>query len=217
MSTKQHQDTNNVYNQNSMGVYNGFQGTLGNFAQQAVANPLASSYFKNQWAQQQAQVNQLAGNQIRNNAQNLRTGGGLLSNARGYSTALMNRAGIGANLMKANAFNGAMNNALNMRNYGAGIMASYNPLQTGQRSTSYQTGAGTWAGPLVGAALNIAAPGLGSMMSGGSFMGGMRSAFGAPSSGQMQTPQAPQATPYQMNPQMSAQMNPFQQYAPQYN
>jgi hypothetical protein len=217
MSTKQHQDTDNVYNQGSMNQYNSFQGALGNFARSAVANPLASSYFKNQWAQQQAQVNQLAGNQIRNNAQNLRTGGGLLGNAPGVSAAMMNRAGIGTNLMKGNAFNGALNNALNMRNYGAGIMASYNPLQTGQRSTSYSTGAGTWAGPLIGAAMNIAAPGIGGMLSGAGFMGGMKSAFGggAPTSGAMTAPSG--GGGFQMSPQMSAQMNPFQQYAPAYN
>jgi hypothetical protein len=215
MSTKQHQDTDNVYNKGSMSTYDSFQGALGNFARQAVANPLASSYFKNQWSQQQAQVNQLAGNQIRNNVQNLRTGGGLLGNAPGVSAAMMNRAGIGANLMRGNAFNGALNNALNTRNYGVGIMQSYNPLQTGQRSTSYQSGAGTWAGPLMGAALSIAAPGIGGLLGGKGFMGGMKAAFGgggAGGAGQMQAPQQ-----YQMNPQMASQMNPFQQFAPQYN
>ena len=178
MSTKSHTDTSNVYNQGSMKAYNAFQPNLMSYYMQALNNPLGTSYFKNQLAQQQAQVRQLQGNAVRNTLQNARAGGGILSNSAGFTSALLNRQAIGGNLMQANAFNSALNNALNTRNWAAGAMASYQPLQTGQNSVQYKSGVGTWLGPIAGMATNLLMPGIGGMMSGAGFMGGMRGAYG---------------------------------------
>jgi hypothetical protein len=195
MSTKTTTDTTNQYNRSAMGNYNMFQGLLGANVAQMVNNPLGSTFFKNQLSQQLAQSRQIATRSNSNVLQNLRAGGGVLSNSGGLTAAMLGRNQIGNNVMSSNAFNSALNTALNNRNVGMMSMQSYQPLQTGQNSTQTTGGLGTWLPQLAGAALGMVAPGLGSMMGGGSFSSGYKqpaapSYTPAPSSGSMPNPWA---------------------------
>lgn len=177
MSTKNQTTTTNAYNPGGMSAYNAFQPQLQSSLMQMAQNPLGNSYFQHQLAQQQAASQQIGQRNVSNSIQNLRTGGGILSNARGYSNAMINRNNIGNSGMQANAFNSAMNTSLMNRNMALSSMQAYQPLQTGQTSVQQQTGAGTWLTPLIGAAANMFMPALGKALSGGG--GGNISAQGA--------------------------------------
>lgn len=189
MSTKNTTQTTNAYNPSSMGNYNAFQGQTLNSLMQMVNNPLGNSYFQNQLAQQQGVSNQIGQRNNSNLLQNMRAGGGILSNSVGFAAGALNRNNVGNSMMQGNAFNSALNSALNNRSIASASMAAYQPLQTGQTSTQSQTGLGTWLPQLLGAAggaaMNLAAPGLGSMMGGGSFSSGYRGGGGSmpPASG----------------------------------
>lgn len=178
MSTKTTNTSTNQYNQSSMGTYNAFQPQLMGSLMQMVNNPLGSSYFQNQLAQQQAASRQIGQRSNANALQNLRTGGGILSNAGGFAAGMLNRNQNANNGMQANAFNTALNSALQNRNFALASMQAYQPLQTGQTSTQQQSGLGTWLPQLLGAGLGMAMPGIGGMMAGTGFMSGYRNSSG---------------------------------------
>jgi hypothetical protein len=207
MPTTNSTNTSNQYNPASMNAYNAFTGaTMGNLMSMA-SNPLGSSYFQNQLAQQKGQSQQVGQRNQSNLLQNMRTGGGILSNSGGFMNAQLQRNNIANSGMQSNAFNSAMNSALQNRTAAQMSMAAYQPLQTGQNSTSSTGGLGTWLPQVAGAALSMAAPGLGSMMGGGSFSAGYSPSGGgsmARSSGSM----APQLGNLSMGP-APAMMNPY--------
>ena len=164
MPTKNTTTSTNSYNPSSMGNYNAFQGQLNNSLMQMVQNPLGSSSFKNQLAQQQGVSNQIAQRSNANVLRNVRTGGGVLSNSSGYMGGLLARNQLTNSVMQGNAFNSSLNNALNTRNQGLSAMQAYQPLQTGQTSVQQQSGVGTWLPQVAGAAMNMLAPGLRCML-----------------------------------------------------
>lgn len=172
MSQKTTTQTTNAYNQAAYGAYNAFQPQLMSSWLQMSQNPLGNSFFQHQLAQQQSAANQINQRSVSNSLQNLRAGGGILSNAGGLTAAMLTRNNIAGSNLQANAFNSALNSSLQNRNSALSSMAAYQPLQTGQTSTQTQGGLGSWLGPIAGAALNFAAPGLGSMLGGGSFSSG---------------------------------------------
>lgn len=193
MSTKTTTDSTNQYNSSSMGTYNSFQPQIGSTLMQMVQNPLGNSYFQNQLAQQQSAGNQIAARNNTNLLRNMRTGGGILSNSGGFMAGSLNRNNIAASGMQANAFNSALNSALANRSTALMAMQAYQPLQTGQTSTQTQSGLGTWLPQVAGAALNMAMPGIGSMLGGGSFGAGYK----------------PAASPSFSPPSTSGSMNPY--------
>ena len=172
MGTTTNTNTSNQYNPASINAYNTFQPQLMSTLQQMAMNPLGNSFFQHQLAQQQMAGQQLSQRNISNSLQNARTGGGILSNSGGFTQALMARNNVAASGIQSNAFNSAMNQALQNRNSALVSMQSYQPLQTGQKTSQSTGGVGTWLGPIAGAAMNMMAPGVGSMLGGGTFKGG---------------------------------------------
>lgn len=174
MGTKTTTTSTNQYNNGSMNTYNAFQPRLGSTLMSMVQNPLGNSYFQNQLAQAQAASRQIANRNNTNAIRNMRTGGGILSNAGGFAAGMLNRNNLAASNMQANAFNSALNSALSNRGMAMTAMEAYQPLQTGQTSTQQTGGLGTWLPQVAGMAMNALMPGLGSMMGGGSFSSGYR-------------------------------------------
>ena len=166
----------NQYNGAANATYNAFQPQIMSQLSAMVQNPLGSTYFQNQLAQQKTVANQISQRNQTNSLENLKTGGGILSNAGGYVNSLVNRNNIQGSNLQSNAFNSALNSALQNRNMALMSMQTYQPLQTG--STSSTSGLGTWLPQVAGMAMNMVAPGLGSMMGGGSFSGGYQSQGG---------------------------------------
>lgn len=186
-------DTTNAYNPNALNTYNAFQPQILSSQMQMAANPLGSTYFQNQLAQQQKNSAQVGQRNMSNLIQNTRAGGGILSNSAGFMGAQVQRGALSNSLMQSNAFNSSMNNALSNRSMALASMQAYQPLQTGQSTTT--SGTGTWLPQVAGMAMNMLAPGLGSMMGGGGFSGGYKANPGvspasspAPSSGMMSNP-----------------------------
>jgi hypothetical protein len=192
MGTKQQTNTSNQYNQAGMTAYNSFQPQLMSSLLQMSQNPLGNSYFQNQLAQQQAQSQQIGQRSTSNALQNLRTGGGVLSNSGGFTAAMVNRNNIANSGMQANAFNSSLNSALSNRNMALASMQAYQPLQTGQQSTQTTSGLGTWLPQLAGAAAGAFMPGIGSMLGGASFSSGYGGAgqLGGSAAGAMGMPPA---------------------------
>ena len=190
MSTKS--TSTNQYNAAAMGNYNAFQGSIGSQLMQMAQNPLGNSYFQHQLAQQQAAAQQINQRSQSNSLQNLRTGGGILSNSGGVTASLINRNQMQGSALQSNAFNTAMNSALQNRNMALMSMESYQPLQTG--STTSTSGLGTWLPQVAGMAMNMVAPGLDSMMAGNGFSagyGGGSNPYSARSLAQAPIPQVP--------------------------
>lgn len=164
------QTTANNYNGSSYGTYNAFQPQIQSSLMQMATNPLGSSYFQNQLAQNQQNAVQIGQRNISNSVQNMRTGGGILSSSGGFANALLARNTLGASNMQSNAFNSSLNSALSNRNTATMAMQAYQPLQTGQ--TQSTGGLGTWLPQVAGAAMNMLMPGVGSMLGGSSFSAG---------------------------------------------
>jgi hypothetical protein len=156
MSSKNTTTTSNQYNPNAMQAYNTFQPQLQTSLMQMAQNPLGSSYFQHQLSQQQATAHQVNQRSQTNMLQNMRTGGGILSNSGGFMNAALNRNMIAGSGMQSNAFNSALNQALSNRNAALSSMQGYQPLQTGQTSVSGKSGAGTWVGPALGVVGGVA-------------------------------------------------------------
>lgn len=176
MSTKTSTNTQNQYNPAGMGTYNAFQPVLQRQLLQMAQNPLSSSYFQNALAQMRGSANALGARNMKNTLQNARTGGGLLSNSGAFSQALTNQTMLNNSQLQSNAFNSALSNALQNRNWALSSMESYQPLQTGQNSTQTTGGLGTWLPQLAGAAIGgLSGMGgfgaLGSMFKGASPLG----------------------------------------------
>ena len=192
MPTKNVTQSTNAYNTSANSNYNMFQGSIGNNLMQMVNNPLGNSFFKNQLAQQQGLNNQISQRSNSNLLQNMRAGGGVLSNSAGFMAGALNRNQQTNNMMQGNAFNSALNQALTSRNMGLASMQAYQPLQTGQTSTQTQSGLGTWLPQVAGMALGAATGGLFGGM-GGSGGGGGASFMPSqiPSSYQAQNSLAP--------------------------
>lgn len=189
MGTKTTTDTSNQYNSSAMGTYNAFQPQVQSSLMQMSQNPLGNSYFQHQLAQQQAASQQIGARNNTNAIRNMRAGGGVLSNSGGFSTAMLNRNNIASSGMQANAFNGAVNTALQNRNVSLAAMQAYQPLQTGQNSTQTTGGLGTWLPQLAGAAIGAAGDVMTGGMSGAGGGGGLMSMFhqgsSTPASGYM--------------------------------
>ena len=194
MSTKTTTDSTNQYNTAANTTYNAFQPQIMSQLMQMAQNPLGNSYFQHQLAQQQAAAQQINQRSQSNSLQNLRTGGGVLSNSGGVVASLINRNQMQGSALQSNAFNSAMNSALQNRNMALMSMQSYQPLQTGSTTTQSTSGLGTWLPQVAGMAMNMVAPGLGSMMGGNSFSagyGGSPNPYSARSLAQAPIPQAP--------------------------
>jgi len=151
--------TTNAYNPAAYKTYNAFQPMLGSQLTQMALNPLGSSFFQNQLAQLQKTGQQLGRRNISNLTQNAKAGGNVFGNAGNFLRAQLQRGGIANSLTQSNAFNSAMNNALAMRQFALGSMQGYQPLQTGEQS--HTGGFGTWATPILGAAVSLATQGKG--------------------------------------------------------
>ncbi|CAN5950537.1 unnamed protein product [Sphagnum jensenii] len=177
MSNKTTTQTNtaNQYSQSGMNNYNAFQGTLMNNLSNYAQNPLASSFFQNQLGMAQNNASQIGQRNMSNITNNLRTGGGLLGNSGSFMQSQINRAAGQNSANQSNAFNTTLNSALQNRQWATSAMEAYQPLQTGQNTNQTQTqsmGLGSILGSLGGLGLNLAMPGLNSMLGGGSFSGG---------------------------------------------
>jgi len=173
MSNKTTTDTSNNYNQAGMANYNSFQSSLGSGLSNYASNPLSSSFFNQQLGMAQNNASAISQRNMSNVTNNLRTGGGLLGNSGSFLQSQINRAGLQGSGMQSNAFNGTLNSALANRKWALSSMQNYQPLQTGQSTTqTTQQGLGSILGSVAGAALNFAAPGLGSLLGGGTFSGG---------------------------------------------
>jgi hypothetical protein len=173
MSNKTTTDTANSYNSGAMSNYNSFQGQLGNILPSLASNPLNSSYFNQQLSQSMGAANQIGQRNMSNSLSNLQTGGGLLSNAPGYTQSLVQKNMLANSSMDSSAFNSSLSSALNTRNYALQAMQGYSPLQTGQNTSQQQTqGWGSIAGSLAGVGLSAAMPGISSMLGGASFSDG---------------------------------------------
>lgn len=178
MGTKTTTQSTNQYNTSANNAYNTFQPQLMSQLMQMAQNPLGNSYFQHQLAQQQAAAQQINQRSQSNSLQNLRTGGGVLSNSGGVAASLINRNQMQGSALQSNAFNTAMNSALQNRNMALMSMQQYQPLQTGNNTTQSTSGLGTWLPQVAGMAMNMFAPGLDSMMGGGSFSGGYKNQGG---------------------------------------
>jgi hypothetical protein len=173
MSSKTTTTTSNQYNNGAMGNYNMFQGQLGNSLMQMANNPLTSSFFNQQYGMARAQASQVGQRNMSNILNNVKTGGGILGNSGSFLQSQINRASLGNSVLGSNAFNTSLNGALSSRNFALAGMEGYTPLQTGQTTTQQQSqGWGSILGSIAGMGLNMAMPGLGSMLGGGSFSGG---------------------------------------------
>jgi hypothetical protein len=180
MSNKTTTNTANQYNPAGMSNYNSFQPTLASGLSNYAQNPLASSFFNTQNATAQANVSNINQRNMSNVTNNLRTGGGLLGNSGSFMQSQINRAGLQGSANSSQAFNSTLNSALTNRQWALSSMQQYQPLQTGANTTQTQTqGLGSILGQVAGIGLNMAMPGLGSMLGGGSFSGGYGSGGGA--------------------------------------
>src|SRR6266702_7946530 len=112
MTTKNKTTTSNQYNASGMNAYNAFQPTIQSNLMQEVNNPFGSTNFKNQLAQMYGQSRQIAQRSNTNLLQNMKAGGGILSNAGGFVAGALNRNQNSNNVMQGNVFNSAVNNAL---------------------------------------------------------------------------------------------------------
>jgi len=173
MSNKTTTNTANQYSPAGLSNYNSFQGTLASGLNQYASNPLASSFFNQQLGMAQKNASAIGQRNISNVTSNLRTGGGLLGNSGSFMQSQINRAGLQNSANQSNAFNSTLNSALANRQWALSSMQNYQPLQTGQNSTqTQQQGLGSILGQVAGVGLNMAAPGLGSLLGGGTFSGG---------------------------------------------
>jgi hypothetical protein len=173
VSSKTTTNTANQYSASGMSNYNNFQGTLGSMLNQYAQNPLGSSFFNQQYQSSLNNANSQGTRNMQNLTSNLRTGGGLLGNSGSFMQSQVNRVGANNTAMQAGAFNSSLGSALQNRQWALSSMQNYQPLQTGQNSTQTQTqGLGSILGQVAGMGLNMAMPGLGSMLGGGTFSGG---------------------------------------------
>jgi hypothetical protein len=132
--------------------------------------------FQNQLAQNQQQAQQIGRRNILNTTSNLRAGGGVLGNASGFVGGMLQRASLSNSAMQGNAFNTAVNSALSNRNSALMAMQAYQPLQTGQSTTT--GGLGTWLPQVAGIAANALMPGIGGMLAGTGFSSGYKGGGG---------------------------------------
>jgi hypothetical protein len=175
MSDKTTTNTTNQYNPSGMANYNSFQGSLASGLNSYAMNPLASSFFNQQNAMTQNNASQQNQRNISNTLSNVRTGGGLLGNSGSFLQAQTNRANLQGSANSSTAFNSTLNSALTNRQWALSSMQAYQPLQTGQTSVqTQQKGLGSILGSIAGIGLNMALPGLGSVLGGGSFSGGYK-------------------------------------------
>lgn len=179
MSNKTTTDTTtaNQYNAGGMSNYNQFQGTLGTMLSQYAQNPLGSSFFNQQANMTNNNSAQIGQRNIANVTSNARTGGGLLGNSGSFMQAGINKANLNTSATQSQGWNAALGSALSTRNSALGAMEAYSPLQTGQNSNQTQTttqGLGSILGSVAGIGLNMAMPGIGSMLGGAGFSDGYK-------------------------------------------
>jgi hypothetical protein len=148
-------NTTNAFNSNGMNAYNQMQPQLLQQLQQLAQNPLGSSFFQQQLGMANKNAAQIGQRNLTNVQSNLKTGGGLLSNAGSWLQGQTNNAMLGNSTNQSNAFMSTLNNSLSQRNFALQSMQSYRPLQTGQ--SSYTSGVGSWLPQAAGAVLNAGA------------------------------------------------------------
>ena len=202
MGTTTTTQSTNQYNPAANTAYNAFQPQIMSQLMQMAQNPLGNSYFQHQLAQQQSAAQQINQRSQSNSLQNLRTGGGVLSNSGGVVASLINRNQMQGSALQSNAFNTAMNSALQNRNMALMSMESYQPLQTGNTTTQSTGGLGTWLPQLAGAALGGISGGLTGGLAGafGGAASGMSGNFQSGGNGSMQQRPAPQqSNPWAQN------------------
>jgi hypothetical protein len=111
----------------------------------------------------------------------------LLGNSGSFMQAGINRANLAGSAMQSQGWNSALGSALSTRNSALSAMEGYTPLQTGQISnqsgtsnstTMQQQGLGSILGSVAGIGLNLAMPGIGSLLGGSSFGAGYGSGNG---------------------------------------
>lgn len=175
MSSKTTTDTSNQYSAGGMANYNSFQPQIASNLTNYAQNPLSSSFFNQQLGMAQSNASAINQRNIGNVTKNLRTGGGLLGNSGSFLQSQLNRANLQGSANSSTAFNTTLNSALNNRLLATTSMQQYQPLQTGQSTTqTQQQGWGSILGEVAGMGLNMVAPGLGSLLGGGSFSGGYK-------------------------------------------
>lgn len=176
MSQKTTTDTTNNYNKNAMGNYNSFQTQLGSGLSQMLSNPLGNSFFNQQYQAGLGNAQALTQRNMSNILANQKTGGGFLgTNGGAFQQAQLNKAMLNGSTMQANAFNSALGSSLQNRNYALSAMEGYNPLQTGATTTQQtSSGVGGVLGSLASVGLNMAMPGVGSMLGGAAFSDGYK-------------------------------------------
>ncbi len=216
MSTKTNTNSTNQYDTSALNAYNAFQPQIMSQLMQMAQNPLGNSYFQHQLAQQQAAAQQINQRSQSNSLQNLRTGGGVLSNSGGIVASLINRNQMQGSALQSNAFNTAMNSALQNRNSALQSMQSYQPLQTGSSAAQSTNGTGTWLPQTAGMTINMMSPGVNSMMGGNGFSAGYQQnggPYSQQSLAQAPIPQVPMSMFNQMNQMsmLSQMMNQQQQ------
>jgi hypothetical protein len=172
MSTKTNTSTTNTYNQAGMNAYNSMIPGMSSTINSLMNSPLNNSMFSNQLAQAQGSASQVNQRNIGNTMNNLKTGGGLIGQAGGYSTAALNTAMLSGSTNSSNAFNSTLNSALSNRNYALGAAENFSPLQTGANTTQTKSGLGTWLPQVAGAALGGLTGGLGAGLGSSLFGGG---------------------------------------------
>lgn len=210
MSTKTNTNTQNSYNAAGMSAYNSMIPQLQGNLQAMASAPLNNSMFGNQLAQSQQSASQIGQRNMSNIAANTRAGGGLLSGAGGFTSAMQNNAMLSNSSNQSGAFNSSLNSALSNRNFAMQGMEGFNPLQTGSTTQQTKSGLGTWLPQVAGAALGAATGGLSSMA--GSAVSSVMN--GAPNTLPTQSSIAPNMT----NPLGSSPMPNLPAYnAPQVN
>lgn len=157
--------------------YNGFQKQLGSGLSQMLQNPLGNAFFNQQYGASLGNAQQVGQRNISNVLNNQKTGGGFLgSNGGSFMQTQLNRTMMGNSQLNANAFNSSLSGALQNRNYAMSAMEGYNPLMTGATTTQQQSsGVGGILGAVGAMGLNMAMPGIGSMLGGQGFQKGYQS------------------------------------------
>lgn len=157
-----------------MGNYNNFQTQLGSGLSQMLSNPLGNSFFNQQYASGLNNAQQVGQRNVSNVLSNQKTGGGFLgSNGGSFMQTQLNKTMMGNSQGQSNAFNSALGSSLQNRNYAMSAMEGYNPLMTGATTTQQtSSGVGGILGAVGAMGLNMAMPGIGSMLGGNGFQAG---------------------------------------------
>ena len=173
-------NTQRQFDPSGLATYQGLQPGIGNVLSDFMSNPWRSGYFQ----QQLGRANEMIGQQGRTNLAgvlNLATQGGGVGNMPAFLASEGARVARGTQRNQSNALTNLLLGSSQLRLGAAGQAQGYNPLETGQNSTSNSSsvektgGLGSWLPQLIGAGLGMAAGGMG----GGGMLGGLFGGGGA--------------------------------------